>query len=208
MGKETVTWVRKSFDSHGLTQYKPGPHLARIQDLAAGWVVLCIDVSGSMYGNPIRQACEGARRFLAEAAQNGYRVALLEWHHDVGGYHGFDTGKSRIDAILEEGLTASGGNDIVPTLELCEREMGEFRGDRVVAIFGDGDLGSPERAKLKAAALQQKGIRILTLGLGEGAANALNVISTENLDRPRVVEADRLSDGIAGLAGALKRTSP
>lgn len=202
-----VTWVRKSFDSHGLTQNKAGPYLARIQELAAGWVVLCIDISGSMCGSPIRQACDGARRFLAEAAQNGYRVALLEWHHDVGGYHGFDTGLSRIDAILKKGLTASGGNDIVPTLELCEREMGEFRGDRVVAIFGDGDLGNPEHAKRKAAVLHRKGIRILTLGLGEGSASALNLISSEDRDRPRVVEADRLADGIAGLAGALKRTS-
>lgn len=202
-----ATWVRKSFESHGLTQHKPGPHLSKIQELAAGWVVLCIDISGSMSGSPIRQACDGARRFLAEAAQNGYRVALLEWHHDVGGYHGFDTGLARIDAILKQGLTASGGNNIVPTLDLCEREMGDYRGDRVVAIFGDGDLGDPDSAKRKAETLHQKGIRILTLGLGAGSASALSVISNEDRTQPRMVEADRLADGIAGLAGALKRTS-
>jgi hypothetical protein len=201
------TWTRKSFDSYGLTQHKPGPHLSKIQELASGWVVLCIDISGSMYGSPIEQACAGARRFLSEAAQNGYRVALLEWHHDVGGYHGFDTGLAKIDAILARGLVASGGNDIVPTLTLCEQQMADLRGDRVVAIFGDGDLGSPTSAQTKAASLQQKGIRILTLGLGEGSATALNVISTEELERPRVVDAAALADGIAGLAGALRRTN-
>jgi Mg-chelatase subunit ChlD len=202
-----ATWVRKAFDSHGLTQYEPGPHLAKIQELAAGWVVLCIDVSGSMWGQPIRQACDGARRFLAEATQNGYRVALLEWHHGVGGYHGFDTDLAALDRILERGLTASGGNDIVPTLELCEREMAAYRGDRVVAIFGDGDLGSPAPAIAKAKVLQEMGIRILTLGLGEGSAIALSVISSEQLDTPRVVASEGLADGIAGLAKVLKKPS-
>lgn len=169
--------------------------------------MLCVDISGSMIGEPIRQACAGARRFLAEAAHNGYRVALVEWHHDVGGYHNFDTGLARIDAVLAKGLTASGGNDIVPTLTLCEREMGNHRGDRVVAIFGDGDLGDPQRAQTKVAQLHAQGIRILTLGLGEGSATALNVISSEDLDRPRVVQAADLADGIANLAGVLKRTS-
>lgn len=201
------TWIRKSFDSYGLTQYKPGPHLRKIQDLASGWVVLCIDISGSMCGSPIAQACAGARRFLSEAATNGYRVALLAWHHDVGCYYGFDTGRTQIDATLARGLTASGGNDIVPTLTRCEQEMGHLRGDRVVAIFGDGDLGNPVSAQRKAADLQQKGIRILTLGLGEGSANALHAISTEELDRPRAVEAAALADGIASLAGALRRTN-
>lgn len=201
-----ANWVRKSFDSHDLTQHKPGPYLATIQDLASGWVVLCVDVSGSMYGDRIRQACDGARRFLAEAAANGYRTALLEWHHGVAGYHGFDTKLSTQDNILRKGLTANGGNDIIPTLELCEREMGDHRGDRVVAIFGDGDLGAQRRAEHKAAELGDKGIRILTLGLGSGAATALNAISTENLAQPRTVAAEQLADGIAGLARSLKRT--
>ncbi|MGA5464324.1 vWA domain-containing protein [Mycobacterium sp. NPDC050041] len=202
-----ATWVRESFDSHGLTQHAAGPHLAKIQELASGWVVLCIDVSGSMWGSPIRQACDGARRFLADAAQNGYRVALLEWHHGVSGYYGFNTGLVELDRILMTGLHASGGNDIVPTLELCERELGTYRGDRVVAIFGDGDLGNASSAQTKAADLHSNGIRILTLGLGEGAATALNVISSERLDAPRVVDSGELANGIAALAKVLKRSS-
>lgn len=202
-----AAWVRKVYDSHGLTQHKPGPHLAKIQELASGWVVLCIDISGSMCGSPIRQACDGARTFLSEAARNGYRVALLEWHHDVGAYHGFDSGLSKIDAILKQGLIASGGNNIVPTLELCERELESHPGDRVVAIFGDGDLGDPSSARIKAGGLHDKGIRIITLGLGEGSATALNVISSEDRESPRMVQSADVANGIAGLAAALKRES-
>lgn len=94
-------WVRKTFESHGLTQHKPGPHLAKIQELACGWVVLCIDVSGSMSGTRLVQACAGARRFLHEATNDNYRVALVSWDTGVVESYDFQAGAETIDKVLQ-----------------------------------------------------------------------------------------------------------
>lgn len=199
-----ANWVRKDFDSHGLTQHKPGPYLAKIQERACGWVVLCIDVSGSMSGERLTQACTGARRFLAEATAHNYRIALISWDTGIVESYGFEGVPGAIDKALTHGLRNGGGTNIVPALEHSHGVLSGLRGDRVVAVFGDGDLGDTFGAKQRAVAMQAEGIRILTLGLGEGAATALDEISTEDREAPRVVDEGNISSGIAGLARALK----
>ncbi|MGA5464325.1 vWA domain-containing protein [Mycobacterium sp. NPDC050041] len=200
-----ASWVRKTFDSHGLTQHAPGPHLSKIQDLASGLVVLCIDVSGSMAGNRLTEACAGARKFLAEATANGYKVALVSWDTSVIESYGFDAGAGAVDAVLKRGLRNGGGTNIVPALEHSHKILAGLRGDRVVAVFGDGDLGDESGAKGRAGAMHAEGIRIITLGLGHGAAAALDAISTERGEPPRVVDESNISSGIAGLARVLKK---
>lgn len=197
-------WVRKTFESHGLTQHKPGPHLAKIQELACGWVVLCIDVSGSMSGTRLVQACAGARRFLHEATNDNYRVALVSWDTGVVESYDFQAGAETINKVLTSGLRNGGGTNIVPALEYSHGLLTGLGGDRVVAVFGDGDLGDASGARRRASAMHAEGIRILTLGLGQGAATALDEISSEDREIPRVVDEGYISTGIAGLARALK----
>lgn len=199
-----ANWVRKNFESHGLTQDKPGPYLAKIQERACGWVILCIDVSGSMSGTRLTQACTGARRFLTEATANNYRTALVSWDTGVVESYGFEASARAIDKALKDGLRGGGGTNIVPALEHSHCALTGLRGDRVVAVFGDGDLGDAFGAKQRAVAMHDDGIRIVTLGLGEGAATALDEISTEDRGAPRVVAEGNISSGIAGLAQALK----
>lgn len=200
-----ASWIRKSFDSHGLTQHKPGPHLPKIQELSCGWVILCIDVSGSMSGARLSDACVGARRFLSEATANNYRVGLVSWDTGIVETYGFDVGSPAIDNALRRGLRDGGGTNVVPALDHAHQILRQLRGDRVVAIFGDGDLGDGHGAIQRAATMHAEGIRILTLGLGHGAASALDTISTERLEAPRVVEEGRIASGIADLAQVLKK---
>jgi Mg-chelatase subunit ChlD len=200
-----ASWVRKAFDSHGLTQYRPGPHLAEIQDLASGSVILCIDVSGSMSGNRLTEACAGARKFLAEATSNNYKVALVSWDTAVVESFDFNAGAAVIDDALKRGLRNGGGTNIVPALDHSHQALAGLRGDRVIAVFGDGDLGDTAGATTRAEAMHAEGIRIVTLGLGAGAASALDVISTERREAPRVVDESNISSGIAGLARVLKK---
>ena len=82
--------------------------------------------------------------------------------------------------------------------------MATDAGDRVLAIFGDGDLGNRQAAETKAAELIADDIRILTCGLGDGSAQELASISTEKA-APRTATSETLADSIASMAQGLIR---
>ena len=42
--------------------------------------MLCIDVSGSMDGKPIREAVRGAKQFVTEAVEARYEVGVMLWN--------------------------------------------------------------------------------------------------------------------------------
>ena len=77
-------WVRKTFDSIGVTQSPPGPALPAVQERYFGHVVLCIDVSGSMADRDGRHTrpATGQSRALGG---NKFVLFNAEYYFDVGG---------------------------------------------------------------------------------------------------------------------------
>ena len=199
-------WTRRAFDAPGLTQHPVGPHLAAVQQHLGGAVVLCLDVSGSM-GGTLQRAVRGCRRFVDEALSRGYEVAVALWDGEVAGSVGPAQDAAALNALLD-GARVRGGTDVVPALLHSRRMLDGRSGDRVIAIFGDGDLGDEEAAKRLAATLRAEGIRIITCGLGEASARELAAISTEfGRARPRDASGEGVESAIAGMAAGLRRTS-
>jgi hypothetical protein len=197
-------WTRKSFSSDGVTEYPSGPELGRLRARFGGAVILALDVSGSMQGDRLAKAVTGCNRFIDEAVDAGYQVGVVLWHHGVEGDAAPATDPRGARRLLRSAV-AAGGNSAVPFLSLAHRQLMALDvGDRVVAIFGDGDLGDRRLAEDKAAELIEDNIRILTCGLGEGSAQQLAAISTEK-SAPRVATADSLADSIASMAQSLVR---
>lgn len=197
-------WIRKPFTSDGVTEYPVGPNFERLRSRFGGAVVLALDVSGSMEGDRIVKAITGCRRFIDDAVAGGYQVGVILWHHDVE-----NTVDPTIDPNPAHGLlqraVAAGGNNAVPFLSLAHRQLMALNvGDRVVAIFGDGDLGDRRLAEEKAGELINDNIRILTCGLGDGSARELAAISTET-SAPRMATSENLADSIASMAQGLIR---
>jgi Mg-chelatase subunit ChlD len=191
------------FDGPGLTQYPTGPHLASIQGSVGGSVILALDVSGSMYGGPLEQAVRGCRRFIDEALDAHYDVGLVLWHHAIAATSPLTNSSKPLQSLLAR-ATAGGGNDIVPTLQHALAALDGRSGDLVVAIFGDGDLGNPARAKEESAKLVARNIRIMTCGLGEASARQLDEISTEERDEARVATEANLPDVLGSMAAGLR----
>ena len=199
-------WIRRPFSSPGLTQIPPGRHLRALQDrFGGGTVMLCIDVSGSMDGRPIREAVRGARRFVDEAVEARYRVGVLLWNTDVAALaEPTDDGKTA-RRLLERTTSASGGTSLLRPLERCHQILDQFKGqDRVVAIFGDGDLGPRERVLAKVAQMKAEDIRFVTRGLGSAAAQEFAEVSGEEQPIVTVNGVDDLAEGIATMAASLK----
>jgi Mg-chelatase subunit ChlD len=200
----TTGWTRKSFSADGVTEHPVGPHFQRLRSRFGGAVVLALDVSGSMHGDRLKKAVKGCERFIDEAVDAGYQVGVILWHHGIEGSTPPTVSPKEAHSLLSRAV-AAGGNDAVPFLALAHQQLMELDvGDRVVAIFGDGDLGNRGTAESKAAELVSDNIRILTCGLGEGSAHELATISTERA-APRIATSENLADSIASMAQGLIR---
>lgn len=200
-----MQWIKRAFDAVGLTQYPIGRHLAALQSRFGGSVVLCLDVSGSMGAEgTLPQAKEGCLRFVTEALAAGYSVAGVLWDSQVIGHTELDRDRAAADKLFGAAVPG-GGTDVVPALRMSERMMAGRSGDRVIAIFGDGDLGNAQLARLEADRLASEGIRVITCGLGDASAKELSAISTEAGQGIRVAQQGDIADAIADMARGLRR---
>jgi len=201
-----ASWVRREFAGVGMTQYRPGRHLAEVQHHFLGRALLCIDVSGSMTGAPLVAAIEGGLDFLSEAEQAGYRCGLVLWHHGMDAYLPTTTSTAKVRARLKA-AQASGGNQLRPTLLAAIAELGPMAGDRVVCVFGDGDVGNEAHTAADAAHARSLGIRFVVRGLGSGATACLTrTLTPDEPEEPaRTVDGvGTLRRGIASMATSLR----
>lgn len=199
-----ANWIRRSFTAPGVTQIPPGPHLSELQGRFGGTVMLCIDVSGSMDGTPIIEAVRGAREFVAEAVAAHYKVGVMLWNTEVVGLAEPTSDGAAARRLLAPVNRAAGGNHLIGPLRACHQILDRFTGDRVVALFGDGDLTPKSEVLVKVAEMKAENIRFVTRGLGPAAARELGEISSEEASTAEVERVEDLAAGIAGMAASLK----
>ncbi|PPF43815.1 hypothetical protein C5B85_11740 [Pseudoclavibacter sp. AY1F1] len=203
-------WIKKSFAAEGVTEWKPGHNLELLEKRFgnSGAVVLMLDVSGSMRMKSagrtnLERAVSGCERFIEEAIAGDYDVGLILWNQAVAAQVS-PTGDGRAARkLLSRASGYTGGNDVVPGLELAESMLFDLDvKDRVIAVFGDGDLGPhAAHARTLSGRVGSRGIRILTLGLGDTSAAEMAGIETENASgSPHAATTETLSDDIHGLA--------
>ena len=205
-------WMKKVFSAEGVTEFRPGPHLDLLKKRfgQSGAVMLLLDVSGSMTARSGRKshldlAVAGCRGFIDDAIGGGYDAGLIFWSHDVQAHVPPSEDGNAARALLKRASHYGGGTNVLPALRLAGEVLLELDvSDRVIAVFGDGDLGNDAAAKQCAAQLAARGIRIVTLGLGDASAQALAVISTETAQTvPRGTTSSTMSADIQGLARGL-----
>jgi Mg-chelatase subunit ChlD len=202
-------WIRRSFSSPGLTQIPPGRHLRALQDrFGGGTVMLCIDVSGSMDGRPILEAVRGAKKFVDEAVEARYWAGVMLWNTDVAALAEPTQDGKAARRLLNRTRNATGGTSLLRPLEKCHKILDQFKGqDRVVAIFGDGDLGPREQVLAKVTQMKAEDIRFVTRGLGAASAREFAEVSGEEQPSVTVNGVDDLADGIAAMATSLKSST-
>jgi uncharacterized protein (DUF58 family) len=200
-----VSWIRRSFSAPGLTQIPPGTGLAALQGRYGGTVMLCIDVSGSMDGLPILEAIRGASEFVTEAVEAHYQVGVMLWNTEV-----VALAEPSADGVAAQQLLAGvrgayGGNFLIGPLSHCHRILDGATGDRVVALFGDGDLTPRAEVLAKVAQMKAENIRFVTRGLGPLAAREFAEIGEdEEAAQVEVRSVDELAAGIASMAASLR----
>jgi uncharacterized protein (DUF58 family) len=199
-------WIRRSFTAAGLTQIPPGPCLHALQSRFGGTVMLCIDVSGSMHGAPVLEAVRSARQFVAEAVAAHYSVGVMLWNTDVVALAEPSTNGSAASQLLGTVTGAYGGNNLFPPLSRCHQILDGYSGDRVVAIFGDGDLTPKGPVLAKVGQMKAENIRFVVRGLGPAAAREFALVSSEDPSAVEVRQVENLAAGIASMAASLTKT--
>ncbi len=198
-------WTKKTFQADPVTEFPIGPNLKRLQASLTGSVILALDVSGSMSGNNLEQARKGCQRFIDEAVADNYSVGVILWDTTVAAFTPPEPSPDKARAMIASAQVC-GGTNIVPCLQQAHTAlMQDPAGDRVLAVFGDGDLGDRTGAIKTAELLKVDGIRIITCGLGDASAAELDVISTEKGEAPRAATSETIAESIASMARGLIR---
>jgi uncharacterized protein (DUF58 family) len=197
-------WIRRAYTSAGLTQIPTGPYLRDIQSRYGGTVMLMIDVSGSMDGRPILEAARGAKQFVEEAVEANYHVGLMLWNTEVVSVSVPERDGAGATRILAGLHSARGGNYLILPLNHCHEILDGFTGDRVVALFGDGDLTPKGEVLVKVAKMKSENIRFVTRGLGSMAAREFGEISDDEPETAAVEGVQDIAEKIAGMSSSLK----
>ncbi len=200
-----ASWIRRDFSTVGVTQYRPGRELAAVQAHLVGRALLCIDVSGSMSGAPLRAAVEGGLDFLGEAASAHYRCGLILWNGEVVVHLPTGTSQRKVEARLRA-AAATGGTRLAPAVRAATAELGPLTGDRVVCVFGDGGIADPGPTEEAAAQARALGIRFVVRGLGSHASDSLaSALHADGPPAERTIEdVGGVRRGIASMVASLR----
>lgn len=150
------------------------------------WVVLALDVSGSMAGTPLEQARAAAIRFLDRLDSNDH-VALYAFRDEVD----FDTLDPQRELAFTNDTSAwyqfveqvqAGGRTPLydaaykAVLMLDTAPAGQ---PRALVLFTDGRDEGSARADLNTAATeaQQRGIPVFTIGVGQADVNFIQELA-------------------------------
>jgi Mg-chelatase subunit ChlD len=203
-----ASWVRRSFDGAvGVTQYRPGRHLAAVQEhFLGGRALLCIDVSWSMEGERLRSAVAGGLDFLDEAIEARYRCGLVLWHAGIDVHLRTGTDPDKLRRRLKA-ASPGDGTALAPTVRAARKELGPLPGDRVVCIFSDGQIPDLAAAEREARKAREVGIRFVVRGLGPEASRSLaRALGVEEAEADHTIRHERdVRRGIASMVADLRR---
>ena len=202
-----ASWMKRTFSAEGVTEYPPGSNLAALQTRfgGSGVVVLCIDVSFSMSGDPLEQAQRGGRGFIEDAVAGGYSIGLVLWDHEILDAVHPTRDAARVHRALDA-ATARGGTQLVPALTLAERMlMDSDATDKVCVIFSDGSLTDQDDAEAAASRLRSQRVRLLTIGLGPVASRGLDPLASPSQPATTTSTAKTLAHDMRQMAAGLKR---
>jgi Ca-activated chloride channel family protein len=153
-------------------------------------VLLLIDVSGSMSGEKIMQAKQGAIGFARSAYKRGCATAL-----GVFGSEAAIVCDPTLDSVAFENkvseLTINGSTNLAAGLELA----GKFTHLNAVVVVTDGQPDSQSDALHAAKSLKQKGVDILCIGTDDADTSFLAKLATRS-DLAIHVEAQDLRASI------------
>lgn len=164
-------------------------------------VYLLLDCSGSMKGDKLNQAKQGALNFAKEAKSKGYLTGLISFSSSAEHLCEPQPKAKELESYLEP-MAAGGNTNMGSALSLAKRKFEERMGVRVVVIVTDGMPNSRQETSRAAKTLIKDGVDIITIGTDDADEGFLEKISSRK-DLAKKVKRTQLEKGVQSVAGML-----
>lgn len=126
-------------------------------------VALLLDCSGSMSGLKMQDAQRAAASFV-DKVPSSYEIGLITFPGNI--QHQLDEDHEGVKGALSR-LSAGGGTPMAQAIMVAHQEMLiDHQGGKVIVLLTDGQPDDVPRAEAEAETAKQKGIRIITVGVG------------------------------------------
>ncbi len=193
--------------------------------LEDGWVYVLIDCSGSMAGDKLQQAKDGAMRFAKDAVAKGYSVGLIEFYGvanhlcdptmDLSVLQGHvDRLEARkagaVQAFFGAFRRGIYGTNIAQAIRIAREKLNERKGIKAIVLITDGQAngpGDPEASLEIGEQAKKESIDIITIGTDDADQSFLKKLASK-AELGIKVSRDHLEDTIASSARWLTGGKP
>lgn len=191
--------VVKSSNGRGLSFYSK-PKTSYFQNGPAV-VYLLVDCSGSMAGEKIIQAKQGALDFARTAVRKGYRVGLVDFG-DAAHLICEPTRDVSVIAGGVEKISVTGSTNLTDALNMASGRLLRKKGSRTLLVATDGCPNDPASALEVAREMKKDKIEILAISTPDADQNFLSeFVSRKDLNLK--VENSEFRKGMGQIAGKL-----
>lgn len=147
-------------------------------------IILAVDLSGSMYGKPIKKAQQAMHDFVAKLEEGNTKIGILAFANKVKCVLPLDTDFNNVNDVISKlsGVKVGGGNSAEPfttALTLLKGNLSENEGEVCyIIVLTDGEWYHQKRAISAAKQCHEAGIEIIALGFGNADYEFLKQIAS------------------------------
>ena len=154
-----------------------------LRQYASRNVILAVDLSGSMSGNPLRKSQEAARKFIADLHALGTKIGLIIFADLVKLQCSLTDDLSLLLKCVDQwkiGREVGACNDGIP-FDTARDELEGLQGDKWILVLSDGVWSNQEQAVSEAKKCHKQDILVVGIGFGAADEEFLEEISNSNL---------------------------
>lgn len=168
-------------------------------------VVIAVDYSGSMCGNPLEQAQNAVKTFFSMVDRSAFRLSMLAFADYNKEVCGFDDNPDEIGKMLKRSPNVGICNNANP-IDACRSMLNKEKGrNKIMIILTDGVWSYPQDAIRYADKCKSEGITIIAIGFGEADWDFLRRIST-SAENAHFISVDEIVSSFSTIAQEISTT--